>query len=565
MILAIYDPSDDPALPDKLMETYHFSFPASNTGGATLAVQSGAGAVTSFSQDMRQSVKASTIALLRRLISSCDLLCALPENRIITMRVLYKDDVTPSEFQPTSFRDATGELPICFLDQQPIRMPLGSVETPHHTIKIRVKAHPSLMQTEQEGQEETEAPRVSAADQTAAVSMTVDSPRGLHDRAEKAKISAGGDRNREGSENEFSDGPGPTYAHMHNVDFDTDSALAESRAESPDLMSRFSSTLKLARPGAAAASSMPELEFASMQPVTEGNGQTVAVLRKRALYACSQKQWMPKTLAASLGVDEAELRDVLAALADEGLLEKTKGGRFVEAAPASAPAVANGFHRQDPVDADATLDDDMGSVAASTTVRPAVQYQTAASRFKSQSVSRSRDQSQSRSHSVDSTRTNTSQVAVIMQKSDNVSARRAMPFATVPPASATEPAFARSLLSASATEPAFARSLLSTSAMTQPSAFYKRSADAIQKSDAAQVEINTAADPFEFGTQRSRAHLGSAPALARRSDARKGDQESVAASAASMGDGPSRKRKQSVVEQPIAVETSSSRRRVSKL
>jgi hypothetical protein len=232
------------------------------------------------------------------------------------------------------------------------------------------------------------------------------------------------------------------------------------------------------------------------------------------------------------------------------LLEKTKGGRFVEAAP--APAVANGSHRQDPVDADATLDDDTGSVAASTTARPAVQYQTAASRSKSQSVSRSRDQSQSRSHSVDSTRTNTSQVAVIMQKSDNVSARRAMPFATVPPASATEPAFARSLLS--------------TSAMTQPSALYKRSADAIQKSEAAQVEINTAADPFEFGTQRSRAHLGSgAPALARRSDMRRGDEESVAASAASTGDGQSRKRKQSVVEQPIAVETSSSRRRVSKL
>jgi hypothetical protein len=135
-------PATDADSPDELLETYHFAFPSVGDGNPRISIRTERSPSADF--DMRSTVKANTIGLLRKLISTCDLLLPLPEDRILTMRLLYKDDITPPDFQPPLFRDCTGDSALAF-DENPIRMNLGSVETPHHQIKLRIKALPSML------------------------------------------------------------------------------------------------------------------------------------------------------------------------------------------------------------------------------------------------------------------------------------------------------------------------------------------------------------------------------------------------------------------------------------
>jgi HORMA domain len=142
---APYPPQSGKDTTRRIIEVFSFSvdYPAESAGPEfTMAGGdnvSGKKMQTSFSPDCsRGAIKQATSEVLRRLVQQASALAPLPENRVVTMKLLYTSD-TPADYEPPMFRPAGDESTNCWFENRPLRLSPGKVHTPYHEMHIRIR------------------------------------------------------------------------------------------------------------------------------------------------------------------------------------------------------------------------------------------------------------------------------------------------------------------------------------------------------------------------------------------------------------------------------------------
>jgi hypothetical protein len=78
----------------------------------------------------------ATMQMLRNILVFGRTLNPLPESFSIFMRVLYRDDVTPAEYEPRHFTQMPDGIDRLLFVTTPLRVRLGKVTTNHHAIEL---------------------------------------------------------------------------------------------------------------------------------------------------------------------------------------------------------------------------------------------------------------------------------------------------------------------------------------------------------------------------------------------------------------------------------------------
>ncbi|RUS74719.1 hypothetical protein EGW08_017515 [Elysia chlorotica] len=106
-----------------MIESYSFRF-TYNSGGEVDIYRNEKKISSAYSAD---ATKNATIRLLRTLIILTNTLTSLPENVMLTMKLFYYDDVTPSDYEPPGFR-ASDESEFLF-EEETTKIAVGEVDT----------------------------------------------------------------------------------------------------------------------------------------------------------------------------------------------------------------------------------------------------------------------------------------------------------------------------------------------------------------------------------------------------------------------------------------------------
>lgn len=116
-------------------EVYEFNvtYPQRNSGGPLLSITKDQTSILQV--HTKKEIKKATQQMMRTLLTLTQTLKPLPDNRIITMRLYYYDDVTPVDYQPPLFRGAV-DLRLNFKKEDPVKINVGNVDTPYHTFAL---------------------------------------------------------------------------------------------------------------------------------------------------------------------------------------------------------------------------------------------------------------------------------------------------------------------------------------------------------------------------------------------------------------------------------------------
>lgn len=82
-------------------------------------------------------IRKATIRLLRTIILLTQTLDHLPDDVMMTMKLLYYDDVTPADYEPPGFKKADSDNFV--FEDEPMTIKVGDVSTNYHSVKVRVK------------------------------------------------------------------------------------------------------------------------------------------------------------------------------------------------------------------------------------------------------------------------------------------------------------------------------------------------------------------------------------------------------------------------------------------
>ncbi|XP_033124393.1 HORMA domain-containing protein 1-like [Anneissia japonica] len=124
----------DPNHPETVIESYTFKF-SYNDDGPSINVYRNNKKVTGAKTE--EETKKATIRLLRTIIVLTQSLKSLPDDVMMTMKLFFYDDVTPSEYQPPGFQ--AGSADAFRFEEEPINIRVGDVATSFHTVKLRIK------------------------------------------------------------------------------------------------------------------------------------------------------------------------------------------------------------------------------------------------------------------------------------------------------------------------------------------------------------------------------------------------------------------------------------------
>lgn len=141
----------DPENPETIIESYSFKFSYADGGGIDIYRNnekiSGAQSET--------EIRKATIRLLRTIILLTQTLDSLPDDVMMTMKLLYYDDVTPEDYEPPGFKAADGDSFV--FENEPMTIKVGDVSTNYHSVKVRVKTdRKQFTMKDQPTQEEVE-------------------------------------------------------------------------------------------------------------------------------------------------------------------------------------------------------------------------------------------------------------------------------------------------------------------------------------------------------------------------------------------------------------------------
>ncbi|XP_054638641.1 HORMA domain-containing protein 1 isoform X2 [Dunckerocampus dactyliophorus] len=128
VIMSVYT---DPDKPQNVTEFYQFRIQY-NSDGARMDFESNHN--KNISTMLCGSTKKASILLVRKLYTLMQNLGPLPETVCLNMKLAYYDDVTPQDYQPPGFKEADGDTLV--FDKEPVKLTMGEVVTPFHTIKL---------------------------------------------------------------------------------------------------------------------------------------------------------------------------------------------------------------------------------------------------------------------------------------------------------------------------------------------------------------------------------------------------------------------------------------------
>ncbi|KAK4283465.1 hypothetical protein QN277_000412 [Acacia crassicarpa] len=132
-----------------MIEEYAFSFSYSGSDKEEVSMninrtgnkkQGGTFKSNSTAEITPQQMRSSACKMIRTLVQLMRTLDKMPEERTILMKLFYYDDVTPADYEPPFFRCCTDEEARCPWTKGPLKMEVGSVNSKHFVLALRVKS-----------------------------------------------------------------------------------------------------------------------------------------------------------------------------------------------------------------------------------------------------------------------------------------------------------------------------------------------------------------------------------------------------------------------------------------
>ncbi|PIK43774.1 putative HORMA domain-containing protein 1-like [Apostichopus japonicus] len=105
-----------------------------------------------------KETKKATLRLLRTIIVLTQSLKLLPDEAMMTMKLLYYDEVTPTDYEPPGFKASPSDN--FTYEDEPMNIRVGDVTTPFHTVKVRMKTDKSQFDINEDEEKEKEKEKV---------------------------------------------------------------------------------------------------------------------------------------------------------------------------------------------------------------------------------------------------------------------------------------------------------------------------------------------------------------------------------------------------------------------
>ncbi|XP_051922447.1 HORMA domain-containing protein 1 isoform X2 [Hippocampus zosterae] len=143
--------STDPDDPQKVTEFYQFRIHY-NTEGAQMNFGRSSPSISTPNEDFAIAVgstEKASILLVRKLYILMQNLGPLPNKIFLNMTLTYYDEVTPHNYQPPGFKEADGDILV--FEREPVRLTLGEVYTPFHSLKVDMATERHRLEPVEEG------------------------------------------------------------------------------------------------------------------------------------------------------------------------------------------------------------------------------------------------------------------------------------------------------------------------------------------------------------------------------------------------------------------------------
>eukprot|EP01105_Mastigella_eilhardi_P028073 TRINITY_DN9020_c0_g1_i5.p1 TRINITY_DN9020_c0_g1~~TRINITY_DN9020_c0_g1_i5.p1 ORF type:complete len:477 (-),score=136.57 TRINITY_DN9020_c0_g1_i5:59-1489(-) len=131
----------DPGKPCTLLESYNYRFQYTAGHLHCQVEHSGSGPGSALNVSPRSFtkgyIKQQTISMLRTMVMLAQTLNPLPSDRFLTIKLFY-NATAPAEYEPPYFMSATKDPAMAF-QSVPLMIKLGAVQTPSHSLELRIK------------------------------------------------------------------------------------------------------------------------------------------------------------------------------------------------------------------------------------------------------------------------------------------------------------------------------------------------------------------------------------------------------------------------------------------
>ncbi|KAL6956140.1 Meiosis-specific protein asy1, partial [Sarracenia purpurea var. burkii] len=137
------------AVEGPMIEEYAFSFSYSDSDSQEVLMninrtgnkkQGGTFKCNSMTEVTPNQMRSSACKMVRTLIQLMRTLDRMPEERVILMKLLYYDDVTPVDYEPPFFRNCSEQEAHNPWKKNPLKMEIGNVNSKHFVLALKVKS-----------------------------------------------------------------------------------------------------------------------------------------------------------------------------------------------------------------------------------------------------------------------------------------------------------------------------------------------------------------------------------------------------------------------------------------
>uniref|UniRef100_A0A3P8XBZ5 HORMA domain-containing protein n=1 Tax=Esox lucius TaxID=8010 RepID=A0A3P8XBZ5_ESOLU len=135
----------NPDNPNCIIESYQFKFRYTEKGPELDILRNKNVEMKVTMED----TKNASVLLIRKLFLLMQNLDVLPNNVCLTMRLYYFDDITPADYEPPGFKEGVDDH--MWFEGKAVLFGVGEVQTPFHTLKMKVAAAQSRVEKLQEG------------------------------------------------------------------------------------------------------------------------------------------------------------------------------------------------------------------------------------------------------------------------------------------------------------------------------------------------------------------------------------------------------------------------------
>jgi hypothetical protein len=146
-----------------MIESYEFSF-AYFEDGVSIGLGGGKDEKISNKIQSKDEIVASMQRMIRTLVTFSQTLKTIPSSRILTMKLLYYDDITPSEYEPMYFKPLEQHERFAY-GKDFVKIRVGDFVTSYHSVEVKVR-------TKQENVESDDEPLPEVVKQVSQPSQT---------------------------------------------------------------------------------------------------------------------------------------------------------------------------------------------------------------------------------------------------------------------------------------------------------------------------------------------------------------------------------------------------------